>query len=41
MPAAARRAKCVTSVRMYRQACRTLPNTPQVITKTMPSMQAR
>jgi hypothetical protein len=39
-PAAAKKAMCFTSVRMYRHAVLTLPNTPQLIKKTIPSMQA-
>jgi len=38
-PIAAKNAMCVTKVRMYRQADLTLPNKPQVIKKTIPSMQ--
>lgn len=41
IPATARKAMCITSVRMYLHARRTLPNTPQLITKTIPSMQAK
>ena len=39
-PKAANMAIWVTSVRMYRHAVLTLPNTPQLIKKTIPSMQA-